>query len=82
MQSAARSQPQCQMQGGTELRREQEVLDPVALGPYPLGLCAQMTDISCFWKMESLPFYDSSVSPTIPCQDPLSLSPFQGEACM
>lgn len=44
------------MQGGHWAQREQEVLDPVALGVYPLGLCAQMTDISCLWKMNPCPF--------------------------
>lgn len=67
---------------GVHWAQIEQVLDPVALGPYPLDLCAQMTDISCFWKMESLSLYDSSVSPTVSCQDPLSLCPFQGEACM
>lgn len=30
-----------------------------------------MTDISCFWKMKYPSFYNSSVIPTVPCQDSL-----------
>lgn len=68
-QSTARSQPQCQIQTGSEFREDKAALDLWLWFSIHSASCARMTDVSCFWKMKYLSFYDSSVIPAVPCQD-------------
>lgn len=59
------------MQTGSELRENKKSLSLWLWVPTHLASCARLTDVSCFWKMNHLSFYDSSVIPMVPCQDSL-----------
>lgn len=62
--------PGAKCQTGSELR-ESKSLSLWLWVPTYLASCARQTDVSCFWKMNHLSFYDSSVIPMVPCQDSL-----------
>lgn len=73
LQSAARAQPWCQTQPGSELRGSEKSLCLCLWDPTHLVSHARLADTRCFWKMKYTAFYDGSVIPTVPCQVSLFL---------